>query len=298
MPPLWMLPLHGMQEDSSKTIDLRAGLSDAADSLASLRKAVTGFLSNAFVRREGGSYLVPKGTPPSTLNRHINSQRRIATQKFEQKRIERLARATDSTLNEILTYLCGSFLRRFFKEYNALPDESLVGAVPVSLLERSERLPGNAIAGIRVSLGTNIGDPLARLEAVKKSIKKVRRDRTSLPDDAVTPYIMMRAAPVYASQTPLLGRLVPPLFNLVVSNTPGLARPVYFEGSRMEAIYPVSPLMQFSALSIDCVSYAGTLNIGFTGARETLPHLQRMAVYMGKAVSELEELLEITEDSR
>lgn len=301
MPPLWALPLHdgdSAAEDHSPEFNLWNGLSDATSSMTSLGKAASGFMSNAFKRKEGGSYLVPTGTPPSTLNRQINSQRRIATQQFEQKRIERLAEATSSTLNEILTYLCGSFLRRFFKEYNALPDESLVGAVPVSLHERSERLPGNAIAGIRVALGTHIGDPLARLEAVKASIKHVRKDRASLPDGAVTPYIMLRATPVYASQTPLLGRFVPPLFNLVVSNTPGPEKPVYFNGSRMEAIYPVSPLMQFSALSIDCVSYAGTLNIGFTGARDTLPHLQRMAVYMGKAVEELEELLETSEAER
>jgi hypothetical protein len=112
-----------------------------------------------------------------------------------------------------------------------------------------------------------------------------------MPEHAVTPYVMMRAAPIYASQTPAIGRFVPPLFNLAVSNTPGPDKPMYYNGSRMEAIYPVSPLMQFSALSIDCVSYAGTLNIGFTGARDTLPHLQRMAVYMGNAVEELEELV-------
>ena len=84
---------------------------------------------------------------------------------------------------------------------------------------------------------------------------------------------------------------MPPLFNLAVSNTPGADRPLYFNGARLEAVYPMSQLMQFSALSIDCVSYAGTFNIGFTGARDTLPHLQRMAVYFGKAVDDLEELV-------
>jgi hypothetical protein len=33
------------------------------------------------------------------------------------------------------------------------------------------------------------------------------------------------------------------------------------------------------------------LNIGLTGARDTLPHLQRMAVYMGKALADLEQLV-------
>jgi hypothetical protein len=108
---------------------------------------------------------------------------------------------------------------------------------------------------------------------------------------------MMRAVPVYASQTPLLGRMVPPLFNLAVSNTPGPERPRYFNGARLESIYPLSPLLQYSALSIECVSYAGTLNIGFTGARDTLPHLQRLAVYLGKALSDLEQLVQDSEQA-
>jgi hypothetical protein len=64
---------------------------------------------------------------------------------------------------------------------------------------------------------------------------------------------------------------------------------MYFNGSRLESIYPVSPLMQYSALSIDCVRYAGSLHVGLTGARDTLPHLQRIAVYMGLALRDLEE---------
>jgi WS/DGAT/MGAT family acyltransferase len=202
MPPLWSQPLRsdfpGEEEDSAG-LDLFAGFAAAVESVNSIGRVASGFIQNAFTKKEGGSFLVPRGTPRSTLNRRINSQRRIATQQFEQKRIEALARATDSTVNEILTYLCGSCLRRFFKEYNALPDESLIAAVPVSLQERSERLPGNAIAGLRVSLGTHIGDPLARLQAVKTSIQRVRRDRASLPDVAATSYVMMRAVPVYAS---------------------------------------------------------------------------------------------------
>ena len=292
MPPLWARPLRAREHQSEvdpSARDLGDLLTDSAENLLSMGRATAGFLRSVLRRRDVGSFITPLGTPRSTLNRSIGLQRRFATQQFEQSRIQDLADATGSTLNEILAYLCGSSLRRFFKEYNALPDESLIGGMPVSLQERSESLPGNAIAGLRVSLGTHIGDPLARLAAVRESMKEVRRDRASLPEASVTAYVMMRAAPIYASQAPGLGRLVPPLFNLTVSHTPGADSPRFFNGARLEAIYPMSQLMQFSALSIDCVSYAGTLNVGFTGARDTLPHLQRMAVYMGKAVIELEE---------
>jgi len=60
----------------------------------------------------------------------------------------------------------------------------------------------------------------------------------------------------------------------------------------------MSMLLQYNALSIDCVSYADTLDIGFTGARDTLPHLQRLAVYLGQAVADLEEILRQKEGGR
>jgi diacylglycerol O-acyltransferase / wax synthase len=290
--PLWS---QALVEDSSEA-DLAEelkwpGMAESIDTAASLGKAALGMLRGAVRPSERNSFLFPRGTPRSTLNRRINAQRRFATQQFDEQRIAELADATDSTVNEILTYLCGSSLRRFFKEYNALPDESLVGVMPISLQERGQHLAGNAIAGLRVPLGTHVGDPLARLQAVKASMKEVREDRASLPEEAVTSYVLLRAAPLYASQVAGIGQFVPPLFNLAVSNTPGAEKPLYFNGARLEAVYPLSPLLQFSALSIDCVSYAGTFNIGFTGARDTLPHLQRLAVYFGKAVEDLEELV-------
>ena len=63
----------------------------------------------------------------------------------------------------------------------------------------------------------------------------------------------------------------------------------------MEAAYPVSLISHGQALNITCQSYAGTLNFGFIGDRDTVPHLQRLAVYTGDALKELEEALEARE---
>jgi hypothetical protein len=136
---------------------------------------------------------------------------------------------------------------------------------------------------------------MKRLQAVKLSIAQARADRQSLPEGSVVPYVMLRSAPLFASQAPAVGRVIPPLFNLRVSSTESCEEPRYIMGSRLEAVYPLSQLLQYSALSIDCVSYAGRLNIGFTGARDTLPRLQRMAVYFGQMLADLEELVESEE---
>ncbi len=281
-PPLWTLPLPAARGSESA---FRPG------ALLCVARNGLGQLRGALGRDTSGGPLLPFAAPRSTLNRRINHQRRFATQQFRTARIAALAEATGSTLNELLAYLCASTLRRFFKEYNALPDESLVGIVPLTSQGGGDAEVGSAIAGIRVPLATHIGDPGKRLAAVKAAMAQVRAERESLPEDAMVSYALLRSVPMFASQAPVIGRLVPPLFNLKVSSSEGPAERLYFAGARLEAVYPMSQLLQYSALSIDCVSYAGTLNIGITGARDTLPHLQRLAVYLGRAVSDLEELV-------
>jgi diacylglycerol O-acyltransferase len=93
------------------------------------------------------------------------------------------------------------------------------------------------------------------------------------------------ASTISGVKTPL-----PYTFNLCVSNVPGPRDVLYLRGSRMEASYPVSLVTHSQALNITLQSYASTVNFGFIGCRDTLPHLQRLAVYTGEALDELEEL--------
>ena len=66
------------------------------------------------------------------------------------------------------------------------------------------------------------------------------------------------------------GGVAPPwpyTFNLCVSNVPGPPEPLYFNGSRLEATYPVSIPIHGMALNITLQSYADTMNLGFVGCR-------------------------------
>ena len=55
-------------------------------------------------------------------------------------------------------------------------------------------------------------------------------------------------------------------------------------------VVPGFAVTHSQALNITLQSYASTVNFGFIGGRDTLPHLQRLAVYTGEALDELEEL--------
>jgi diacylglycerol O-acyltransferase len=88
-----------------------------------------------------------------------------------------------------------------------------------------------------------------------------------------------------------LGRRAPVPFSLPISNVPGPPELLYCNGSRLDAVFPISLLTHGNALNISCISYATSINFGLTGARDSLPHLQHLALYMGDALTELKGLL-------
>ena len=73
-----------------------------------------------------------------------------------------------------------------------------------------------------------------------------------------------------------------------ISNVPGPKNHLYWRGARLEATYPVSIPGHSMALNITAHSYAGSIDIGFIGDRDGMPHLQRLAVHTGEALAELE----------
>jgi hypothetical protein len=91
---------------------------------------------------------------------------------------------------------------------------------------------------------------------------------------------------------------LPPFFNLVISNVVGSREKLYFRGAPMEAIFPISVLFDGYALNATIVGYADHVSLGFTGCREALPSLQRLAVYAGEALEEMERAFGLREAAK
>lgn len=233
----------------------------------------------------------PYRAPESLLGGRLGGQRRFATQQYQLKRLRRLAKAADCTLNDIVLYLSGTALRRYLAEHGRVPERSLSAGIPVNLREADDLSMGTAIGMMVAELGTNIANPRARLEAIRRSTADAKRHLSALPASARTPYALMINGPWIAALLLGLGGHAPIPFNLGISNVPGPTEELYFNGARLDALFPLSLLVHGNALNITCISYAGTLNFGFTGARDTLPHLQHLAIFMGEALDEISEVL-------
>jgi diacylglycerol O-acyltransferase / wax synthase len=298
-PSFWTVP-EGAREPRPDAPDDSSGPLGAPLSLLREGASVAAGLSRAgldlaLAAVDGRPLQAPYQAPESVLGERITGQRRFATQQYDFERVKSVARASGCTLNDVVLYLSGSALRRYLAEHAHLPDRTLTAGIPVNLRDAAdESMGGTSIAFMIAELGTNVADPLERLQTVARSTAEAKRHLSRLPSEARTSYTLILNAPYIAGLVLGLGGHAPVPFSVGISNVPGPTAPLYMDGSRMDSLFPLSLLTHGNALNITCVSYAGTLNFGFTGARDTIPHLQRLAIYMGEALEEIEELVGAT----
>jgi WS/DGAT/MGAT family acyltransferase len=232
----------------------------------------------------------PLSCPWSVINGRVTAQRRLATLSLELAEVKSLARALDCTVNDVVLAVCSSAVRRYLIETGALPDEPLTAGLPVNVRPADDEETGTAITFICANLGTDLNDVRERLGAIKASTARAKQHLQMLPRAALTQYTMTIMAPYILQLLTGLGGRLRPVFNITISNVPGPDDYLYLNGARLEAMYPMSLLTHGQALNITCLSYAGKLHFGFTGCRDTLPRVQRLAVYSSDAMDELRAL--------
>lgn len=233
----------------------------------------------------------PYGAPQTILNGRIRGKRRFATQHYDLARIKTVAKAAGVTVNDVFLGLCAASLRRYLDELRELPDRPLTASVPISVRPADDASVGNAISTIFVNLHTDIADPVERLKAISASSAPAKDKLQSMTRGAIDNYTLVLMTPYMVQLMLGLGTMTRPMNNLVISNVPGPSDVLYFNGAKLEQIYPVSLLFDGQALNITVLSYAGQFNLGFTGDRDSLPHMQRIAVYTGEALVDLEKAL-------
>ncbi|MCY7397204.1 MAG: wax ester/triacylglycerol synthase family O-acyltransferase [Nocardioides sp.] len=257
--------------------------------------AVAGALTRTYAETLVGgrdpSRAVPFRAPRSIFNGRIHTPRRFATQHYPVERLKAVARAADCSLNDVYLAMCGGAMRRYLDELGALPTETLTANVPVSVRTGQGAAVGNAVTFLYAKLGTDLVDPLERIEAIKASPRLGKERLPVVSGAAMDAYTTMLMAPFLAQALLGVGGHGTQDANVVVSNVPGPAETRYLDGSPMQELFPVSLLFNGQALNITAVSYDGQFNIGYTGCRDSIPSLQRIAVYSGEELERLEAAL-------
>ncbi|QWC84246.1 wax ester/triacylglycerol synthase family O-acyltransferase [Nocardioidaceae bacterium] len=273
---------------------LRDGLGDTGEVLGSLAKTYTE--SATGISDPGRA--VPFQAPRTIFNGRIHTPRRFATQQYSIDRMQAVGERTDGSINDVFLAVVGGALRRYLIEQGELPDEPLVANVPVSVRPEGAAKAGNSITFLYATLGTDIEDPIERIRAIRDSTRMGKRRLPSVGGAAMDAYTAVLMAPFLGQAILGFGGRGTPAANVVVSNVPGMEEARYFDGARLQEIYPVSLLFNGQALNITAVSYDGLFNIGFTGCRDSIPSLQRIAVYAGEELAALESALDARKKRR
>jgi diacylglycerol O-acyltransferase len=74
----------------------------------------------------------------------------------------------------------------------------------------------------------------------------------------------------------------------VVSNVPGPRNTLYWNGARLDGIYPASIVFDGFAMNITLVSYHDNLDFGIVACRRSMPQIQRIIDHLEDALQELE----------
>lgn len=260
---------------------------------AAVAASLTRTYAESVTRISTPARAVPFRAPKTIFNGRVHTPRRFATQQYSIERMRKVAAAVDGSLNDVFLAICGGALRRYLAEQGVLPDEPLTANVPVSVRGGDDPKIGNEITFLFATLGTDIDDPVERVRAIHESTRLGKERLPEVSGAAMDTYTAVLMLPFITQAILGVGGRGRPASNVVISNVPGPAEARYLDGSKLEELYPLSLLFNGQALNITAVSYDGKFNIGYTGCRDSIPSLQRIAVYSGEELSRLEDALGI-----
>jgi diacylglycerol O-acyltransferase / wax synthase len=241
----------------------------------------------------GSPLVAPYTAPRSIFNRAITQRRRVSTQRFELSRARAIADRIGGTLNDAIAVVFAGALRRYLIELKALPDQSLVAGVLASLRgtvdKKTADNAGNVISFIFADLATDIDDIAERATRITASTRAGKRHLLGLKKDAMT-YSSLMLAPFVLTTATGTGHLFP-MFNVGLSNVPGVDAPLYWNGARAEALHATTIITNGQALVVTVTSWSGSLCFTFTACPDAVPHSQRLSTYLVDALEDVEEAL-------
>lgn len=238
--------------------------------------------------------------PRTILNQSISPHRRVAFSCQSLDEIKQIKTHFGVTVNDVVVAICAGALREWLADLDALPAEPLVAMIPVSVRPPAEvGTFGNRVSTMLVTIPTDERNAGRRLITTHNTLCSAKERHRALPatilQDAnhiIPPALLARAARV----TTLLAARHPseaPV-NTVISNVPGSPVPQYLVGARMEALYPVSAIMDGVGLNLTVMSYHGDLNFGIIADRDLGVDPWQLASALKRAQAELLALLPAT----
>ncbi|KAA0916955.1 wax ester/triacylglycerol synthase family O-acyltransferase [Dietzia sp. ANT_WB102] len=265
-----------------------------------LRRSTAGGKSADAEPGEAGQVRPPNSRPftaPRTrFNATVTPRRSVWGASLDLEAMKEIKDAHEVTVNDVFLTVVGGGLRRYLRMHEDLPEKPLIAVVPVSTRGDGQTQGHNRVTVLFASLGTDIEDPLSRLQAVAARTSRGKKQTSS----GMRPgFIQDLATLTPATTVSLFMRLYgdfrladmhPVIHNLIVSNIPGPREQVEFLGARVTHLYPMGPLMHGSGLSVTAMSLGGSLDVGFNACEHLVPDVDLFADGVRESMDRLLEL--------
>jgi WS/DGAT/MGAT family acyltransferase len=228
-----------------------------------------------------------QSAPPSPFNVRIGPHRRFTWVDGDLAEFKAIKNALGGTVNDVVLTVVAGALGRYMRIHGHPTDDVVLKAmVPVSVRADIDRgALGNQVAAMWAPLPVGMTDPVQRLLKISREMRGVKESGQAVGAQVLTtltgfapPTIMAQAARLQARQR---------LFNVVVTNVPGPQMPLYMQGRELQALYPMVPLADNTALGIAIMSYHGQLNFGLTADYDALADVDVLAEELRSAIEEL-----------
>jgi WS/DGAT/MGAT family acyltransferase len=191
------------------------------------------------------------------------------------------------TVNDVVLSVLAGGLHRYLRG-NGVPTRGVeaVALVPVSLRkpEESHSL-GNRISGMLVPLAVDPTQEVARLAATRAFTDRLKSSAAWAGIDALLAVLDDVPVPLLAG----VGRGIRSarLANVVATNVPGPRETRWLCGRKVEALYPVVPIVDGMGLGLAVFSYDGWLHVGLNADAGLVPDLGKLEQAVQESFVEL-----------
>jgi diacylglycerol O-acyltransferase / wax synthase len=250
-------------------------------------RQIAGRVGHALIGIGAMTWAGLQAAPSSPFNVRIGPHRRFTWVRGDLAQFKAIKNSLGGTVNDVVLAVVAGALGRYMRLHGEpTGDVELKAMVPVSVRADVERgALGNRVAAMWAPLPVGMTDPVERLHTITQAMEGIKESGQAVGAQVLTglsgfapPTIMAQAARLQARQR---------LFNLVVTNVPGPQIPLYVLGRRLEALYPMVPLAENTALGIAIMSYNGQLNFGLVADYDALPDVETLAEELSSAIEEL-----------
>lgn len=239
--------------------------------------------------------------PPTPFNGALSTHRSVAFADVPFHDLATIKEAFGTTINDVVLAACCASLRAWLLAHGGLPERSLVANVPVTVraAHGADGDVGNRVSMILAHLPVACADPVERLLAIHAETHRAKerhggaggdvlRRFTDLVTSLASPWLLTHMVQLYSASH--LADWMPRFWNLVISNLPGPATPLYCAGGTVTRIYPLGPVQHGSGLNLTVMSFADRMCLGAMACAELAPDVDSIAGGFAHEIAVLKKL--------